>query len=243
MRRIKLVLDYVGTRYHGWQLQPGKDTVQKRLEEALSSLCKEEIHVVASGRTDSGVHAVGQVVHFDTNTAYELVAYVRGTNNYLPDNIRVLKAEEVPDDFHARFSAKRKTYVYVMYEGKEERAIYANRAIRIDKIDTKKMEEACKYLLGEHDFASFMSTGSDVKTTTRTVYRAELIQKDGTYEFYVCANGFLYNMVRKIVASLLRVGTGKMSVEEFKARVDFPDINSLPYVAPASGLYLLSVEY
>lgn len=243
MRRIKLVLDYVGTRYHGWQLQPGKDTVQKRVEDALSTLCKEEIHVVASGRTDSGVHAIGQVVHFDTNTSYDLVAYVRGTNNYLPDNIRVLFATQVDESFHARFSAKKKTYVYVMYEGKEERAIFANRAIRIGGIDTKKIDEACKLLLGEHDFASFMSTGSDVKSTVRTVHRAELIKKDGTYEFYICANGFLYNMVRKIVAALLRVGSGKMSVSEFEERLNNPDITSLPYVAPACGLYLLDVEY
>lgn len=243
MRRIKLVLDYVGTRYHGWQLQPGKDTVQKRLEDALSELCKEEIHVVASGRTDSGVHALGQVVHFDTNTQYGLVAYVRGTNNYLPDSIKVLDAQEVDEQFHARFSAKKKTYVYVMYQGKEERAIYSNRAVRIDEIDTKAIDEACKYLLGSHDFTSFMSTGSDVKGTVREVYRAEFVKKEERYEFYICANGFLYNMVRKIVASLIRVGTGKMSVEEFREKIENPDINSLPYVAPACGLYLLNVEY
>ncbi len=243
MRRIKLIIDYIGTRYHGWQVQPGKDTVQKRLEEALSLLCKEEIAVVASGRTDSGVHAIGQVVHFDTSTEYGLVAYVRGVNNYLPDSIRVLSAEVVEESFHARFSAKQKTYVYVMYQSKEERSIYANRAVRIDEIDVKAMREACSYLLGEHDFASFMSTGSDVKSTVRTVHRAELVKKDDLYEFYICANGFLYNMVRKIVASLLRVGVGKMSVEEFKEKLNKPDITSLPYVAPAEGLYLLNVEY
>jgi tRNA pseudouridine38-40 synthase len=190
MRRIKLVLDYVGTRYHGWQLQPGKDTVQKRLEDALSELCKEEIHVVASGRTDSGVHALGQVVHFDTNTQYGLVAYVRGTNNYLPDSIKVLDAQEVDEQFHARFSAKKKTYVYVMYQGKEERAIYSNRAVRIDEIDTKAIDEACKYLLGSHDFTSFMSTGSDVKGTVREVYRAEFVKKEERYEFLFVLTDF-----------------------------------------------------
>lgn len=243
MRRIQLVLDYVGTRYHGWQLQPGKDTVQKRLEDALSSLCNEDIHTVASGRTDSGVHAIGQVVHFDTDTNYELVAYVRGVNNYLPDTIRVLSAKEVDENFHARFSATKKTYLYLMYQSKQERAVYANRALRIDQIDENAVNKACKELLGEHDFTSFMSAGSSVKTTIRTVYRAELIKKGETYEFYICANGFLYNMVRKIVASLLRVGSGKMSVEEFKEKIDKPCITSLPYVASAHGLYLLNVEY
>ncbi len=243
MRRIKLVIDYVGSHFHGWQLQPGKDTVQKRLEEALGKLCKEEVHTVASGRTDSGVHAMAQVVHFDTDTQYDLVAYVRGTNNYLPDSIRVLSASVESEDFHARFSAKRKTYMYLMYKNREERAIYSKRAVRIDEIDTEAIKKACSYLVGEHDFASFMSTGSDVKTTVRTVYFARLEQEGDLYKFYVCANGFLYNMVRKIVAALLRVGTGKMSVEEFVSRLDSPDVMSLPYVAPACGLYLLDVEY
>ena len=243
MRRIKLTLDYVGVRYHGWQIQPGKDTVQKRLEDALSKLCNEEIHTVASGRTDSGVHALGQVVHFDTNTDYSLVAYIRGTNNHLPPSIRVLKAEEVTEDFHARFSAKKKTYMYLMYKGKEERAVYSERAIRIDEIDTKAIKKACEYLVGEHDFTSFKSTGSDIKTTVRTVYEARWEEDENECKFFVSANGFLYNMVRKIVAALLRVGLGKMSVEEFRSKLDNPDILSLPFVAPADGLYLVSAEY
>lgn len=241
--RIKLTLDYVGSRYHGWQLQPGKDTVQKRLEDALSKLCGEEIHVVASGRTDSGVHAFGQVVHFDTTTSYDIVAYHRGTNNYLPASIRVLKAEQVSDEFHARFSAKQKTYMYLMYESAQERAVYSERATRVDTLDISAIEKACKYLIGEHDFSSFMSTGSDIKTTLRTIYDARIEKQGNEYKFFVTANGFLYNMVRKIVAGLIRVGTGKMSVEDFAKKVENPDILSLPFVAPADGLYLVSVEY
>ena len=241
--RIKLTLDYVGSRYHGWQLQPGKDTVQKRLEDALTKLCGEEIHVVASGRTDSGVHAFGQVVHFDTTTSYDIVAYHRGTNNYLPSTIRVLKAEQVSDEFHARFSAKQKTYMYLMYESKIERAVYSERATRVDTLDLDAIEKACKYLIGEHDFSSFMSTGSDIKTTVRTITDAKIEKQGNEYKFFVTANGFLYNMVRKIVAGLIRVGTGKMSVEDFAKKVENPDILSLPFVSPADGLYLVSVEY
>lgn len=241
--RIKLTLDYIGSRYHGWQLQPGKDTVQKRLEDALSKLCGEEIHVVASGRTDSGVHAFGQVVHFDTTTSYDIVAYHRGTNNYLPASIRVLKAEQVSDEFHARFSAKQKTYMYLMYESAQERAVYSERATRVDTLDIDAIEKACKYLIGEHDFSSFMSTGSDIKTTVRTITNAKIEKQGNEYKFFVTANGFLYNMVRKIVAGLIRVGTGKMSVEDFAKKVENPDILSLPFVAPADGLYLVSVEY
>ena len=241
--RIKLTLDYIGSHYHGWQLQPGKDTVQKRLEDALSKLCGEEIHVVASGRTDSGVHAFGQVVHFDTTTSYDIVAYHRGTNNYLPDSIRVLKAEQVSDEFHARFNAKQKTYMYLMYESTQERAVYSERATRVDTLDVDAIEKACKYLIGEHDFSSFMSTGSDIKTTVRTITNAKIEKQGNEYKFFVTANGFLYNMVRKIVAGLIRVGTGKMSVEDFAKKVENPDILSLPFVAPADGLYLVSVEY
>lgn len=243
MRRIKLTLDYVGSRYHGWQIQPGKDTVQKRLEDALSTLCGEEIHTVSSGRTDSGVHALGQVVHFDTNTNYDIVAYVRGTNNHLPATIRVLKAEEVEQSFHARFDAKQKTYMYLMFESDMDRAVYSERATRVGKLDLDKIEKACKCLIGEHDFCSFMSTGSDIKTTVRTITEARIEKQNGEYKFFVTANGFLYNMVRKIVAALIRVGTGKMSVEEFKDKVENPNILSLPFVAPPDGLYLVSVEY
>ena len=133
--------------------------------------------------------------------------------------------------------------MYLMYESAQERAVYSERATRVDTLDIDAIEKACKYLIGEHDFSSFMSTGSDIKTTVRTITNAKIEKQGNEYKFFVTANGFLYNMVRKIVAGLIRVGTGKMSVEDFAKKVENPDILSLPFVAPADGLYLVSVEY
>lgn len=248
MRRIKLVLDYIGTRFSGWQIQVGKDTVQARVEKALSSLTGEEVSVIASGRTDSGVHAIGQVLHFDTNTEFDTVAYVRGANNYLPDDIRVLSAEVVDSDFHARFNAVKKTYVYRVYVSSEERAIYLNRAVRVNApLDVDAMEKCCRALVGEHDFTSFMSSGSCVKTTVRTIYDASVVEREGLfgkeYLFSFTANGFLYNMVRKMSALLIKAGQGKASACDVADLLENPSKTGLTLVAPACGLYLMSVEY
>ena len=244
MRRIKLVLDYLGTRFCGWQIQPGKDTVQQRLETALEKLTGEKISVVASGRTDSGVHAMAQTVHFDTQTDFDLVAYVRGTNNYLPEDIRVLKAQEVSDRFHARFDAVKKTYMYRLYVADEDRAIYHNKAVRVNtELDLDAINSACKLLEGEHDFTSFMSCGSEVKSTVRTIFEAKAEKINGEYYFFFTANGFLYNMVRKMSACLIRIGQGKMQVDEISKHLLNPSKTALTLVAPACGLYLYSVEY
>lgn len=244
MRRIKLTLDYVGTRFSGWQCQPKKDTVQQRVENALSQLTGEQITVIASGRTDTGVHAMAQVVHFDTNTQYDTVAYVRGANNFLPPDIRILKAEIVDETFHARFSAKSKTYMYLCYISAEKKAIYSNRAVCIkDRLDEDAIAKTCKILEGTHDFTSFMSCGSEVKTTIRTIEQARFEKVDDEYRFYFTANGFLYNMVRKIMACIMRVGSGKMTVEQVQYALDNPSKTALTLVAPAEGLYLVNVDY
>ena len=248
MRRIKLVLDYNGTRFSGWQIQVGKDTVQARVEKALSLLTGEEISVIASGRTDAGVHALGQVLHFDTNTEFDTIAYVRGANNYLPDDIRVLSAEVVDSEFHARFNAVKKTYIYRVYESNEERAIYLNRAVRVNApLDIKAMQKCCDALVGEHDFTSFMSSGSCVKTTVRTIYEASVVEREGLfgkeYIFTFTANGFLYNMVRKMSAMLIKAGQGKANDSDVSYQLENPSKTGLTLVAPACGLYLKNVEY
>ncbi len=245
MRRIRFVCDYVGTRFSGWQRQADKDTVQQRIEEALQKLTGEEkINVVASGRTDAGVHALAQVAHFDTETQFDEIAYVRGTNNYLPPDIRILSAQETDESFHARFSAVRKTYCYRCYVATEERAIYHNRAHRVrGKLDVESIRAAADILQGKHDFASFMSTGSEVKTTVRTLFAIKIERVGEELFFYLTADGFLYNMVRKIVAFLLDVGSGKKTVDDAANALEHPDVRSLTAVAPACGLYLVSVEY
>ena len=248
MRRIKLVLDYTGTRFSGWQIQIGKDTVQARIEKALFLLTGEKVSVIASGRTDAGVHALAQVIHFDTNTEFDTVAYVRGTNNYLPDDIRVLSAEVVASDFHARYGATKKTYIYRVYVSNEERAVYLNRATRVNApLSLTAMQNCCKVLIGEHDFTSFMSSGSSVKTTKRTIYDANIVEREGLfgkeYIFSFTANGFLYNMVRKMSAVLISVGQGKMDESDVTYQLENPSKTGLTLVAPACGLYLKEVEY
>ena len=245
MRRIKLTLDYIGTSYAGWQVQPGKDTIEARVEQALFRLTGEEIKVVASGRTDAGVHAIGQVAHFDTNTDFDLRAYLNGANVFLPPDIRITDAEVVSDTFHARFNAKRKTYEYRFYVSKVDRALWYNRAYRLPSFpDLAALNRVAKLFEGEHDFAAFMSSGSDVKTTVRTVYRAGFeVVDENSFVFEISANGFLYNMVRKIVGALVRVSEGKLTIDDVICALSNPADASLPYVAPACGLYLKSVEY
>lgn len=248
MRRIKLVIEYNGTRFSGWQFQIGKDTVQARVEKALSSLTGEQVSVIASGRTDAGVHALGQVVHFDTNTEFDTVAYVRGANNYLPEDIRVISASVENNDFHARYDAIKKTYIYRVYVSAEERAIYLNRATRVnEELSLDAMQKCCDVLVGEHDFTSFMSSGSSVKTTVRTIYEASVQEREGLfgkeYIFSFTANGFLYNMVRKMSAVLIKAGQGKMDERDVMRQIENPSKTGLTLVAPACGLYLKSVEY
>ncbi len=245
MRRIRLTLDYIGTSYAGWQIQPGKDTIEGRVEQALFRLTGEEIKVVASGRTDAGVHALEQVAHFDTGTDFDLRAYTNGINVFLPPDIRVTDARVVPDTFHARFDAKRKTYEYRFYVSKVDRAVLYNRAHRLQSMpDLTALNEAAALFVGEHDFAAFMSSGSDVKTTVRTVYSALFAaQSESEFTFEVSANGFLYNMVRKMVGALIKISENKLTSADISRALADPASTNLPYVAPACGLYLKRVEY
>ena len=211
MRRIKITLDYIGTAYDGWQRQPDRDTVQKCVEEAIFSLSGERVSVVASGRTDAGVHALGQVAHFDVNAAIPAKNYMTGVNHFLPPDIRILSAEEAPDDFHARFSAHEKTYTYCIYESRFDRACYFNRAARVEqKLDLKNMKTAAEAFCGTHDFTSFCSAGADTTTFTRTIKDIRITRSGGLVKISVTADGFLYNMVRRIAAVLVKAGKGQI---------------------------------
>ena len=238
--RVKLTIEYDGTNFNGWQFQPGLRTVQSELESAIYKLTGEETRVTASGRTDAGVHAIGQVAHFDTQKDLGS-KYVGALNYYLPPDIRVVEAENVSEEFHARFSAKNKTYVYVMYEAKVDSAILRNRAARVQGLDVPAMNEAASVFVGKNDFAAFMSTGSETLTTVRTVTAASVKRDNGLIIFTVSADGFLYNMVRKMAAALIEVGKGKMDTCMLKSLLS-PDATFTP-VAPPQGLYLYKVEY
>ncbi len=244
MRRIKITLDYIGTAYDGWQRQPDRDTVQKRVEEAIFSLSGERVSVVASGRTDAGVHALGQVAHFDVNAAIPAKNYMTGVNHFLPPDIRILSAEEASEDFHARFSAHEKTYTYCIYESRFDRACYFNRAARVEqKLDLKNMKTAAEAFCGTHDFTSFCSAGADTTTFTRTIKDIRVTRSGGLVKIYVTADGFLYNMVRRIAAVLVKAGKGQIDKAGAEKLINAADNKVAKDVMPACGLYLKSVKY
>lgn len=244
MRRIKLTIGYIGTAYSGWQRQPDQDTVQKRIEDAIYALTKERVSVQGSGRTDAGVHALGQVAHFDTDATIPLKNFVTGVNHFLPSDIRVENAEEVDESFHARFNATSKTYCYLLYESDREKAVYLNRAVQVkQKLSLKKMRDCAVAFLGEHDFTSFMSTGADTTGAVRTITELKVERADGLVRISVSANGFLYNMVRLIVGVLVRAGKGEIDCNGVKRLIELKSKDAVREVMPACGLYLKRVEY
>lgn len=242
--RIKIVLDYVGSAYSGWQRQPDMDTVQGRVEDAIFSLTGERTAVTGSGRTDAGVHALFQPAHFDTNATFPLDRFVTGLNHFLPPDIRVKSAEVADARFHAIKDATEKTYEYLMYRADAESAIHYGRAHRIlPDTDIERMSAAAKLFVGKKDFAAFCASGSSAKTTVRTVKDAAISERNGFVIFSVTADGFLYNMVRIMVACLLAVGRGKMDEADIEKFIEGKDRTAFCELAPAGGLYLVDVKY
>ncbi len=240
--RYKLTLQYDGGRYHGWQKQPHERmTVQAAVEDAVSRVTGAPTVVTASGRTDEGVHALGQVAHFDSDKPLPTVRYVAAINHWLPCDIRVTACEVAPDSFDARKSAKRKTYAYRMYVGETENPLRRTRETFIGNADVKKMDEAARLFVGAHDFRAFMSSGSSAKTTVREIYAAGVTEENGSVVFRVTGNGFLYNTVRIMAGALIRIGRGGKS--EIENALGSGDRRLVPDIAPPEGLYLESVEY
>lgn len=238
---IKITLMYDGTDYCGWQIQPQLVSIQGEVQAAIKKLCGEDTSVIGSGRTDAGAHALGQTASFKLSKPFDINRIVPGLNFYLPPTIRVIKAEPESDDFNARFCAKNKTYLYVLYDAKVDNPIFRHKALRVYNLDYQKMKMAAKLFEGTYDFSAFMSSGSEVKTTIRTAYKCELHQKDGFYILEINANGFLYNMVRKIMGFLISIGKGKNTPQKIKELLE--NGGSTKEIAPAYALYLKSVEY
>ena len=244
MRKIKLTLEYEGTRYAGWQIQKSADTIQERVEDALERVLREKVRVHAAGRTDAGVHALGQVAHFQTRSSLPRENIRNGANTYLPSDIVILRAGEVLPDFHARYKAKGKNYRYLVYRRKEPSPFRVDRAYHFPlPLDTEKMERAARHLKGRHDFNAFAASGSSVKNTVRTLSRIGISEKGELLTFELAADGFLYKMIRNIVGTLLEVGKGKIPPEELKNILNSRDRKLAGPTAPAAGLYLLKVIY
>lgn len=246
MTHYKLTLAYDGTKFAGYQVQPEQRTVQGVLEKALSKMAKAPVHVDGSGRTDSGVHALGQVISFDFPGNIPEPNMVMGLNSMMPLDILIKKAEIVDADFHARYSAKGKRYMYKVALGKYTdpfKRLYTGHYPY--RVDPERIQVALKDLIGTHDFTSFAASGGVIKDKVRTIYDATCTYDAGNHElvleFY--GNGFLYNMVRILVATSLEIGNGRRDLHDFKRLIEVRDRQQARGTAPASGLYLKEVYY
>ena len=244
MRNVKLIMEYDGSCYAGWQRQENAMTVQQQLEEALEKLCGEPIQVTGSGRTDSGVHARGQTANFMTSSTIPPDRFSFALNSVLPYDIRVSRSEEVSMDFHAQFSATGRKYRYSMIINPHGTAIgrqYYHHII--PPLDVQVMKKAATDFIGTHDYAAFMAAGSPVKSTIRTIYKSEIVQEDSLLHFMVIANGFLYNMVRIMAGTLIDMGKGKIEPEGIPKILASRNREKAGFTAPANGLTLEEVYY
>jgi len=245
MRNIKLTIEYDGKSFNGWQKQPNKLNIQGEIEQVISSITGEEkIELNASGRTDAGVHALGQVANFKTNSNIPIEKIAIAINSRLKKSIVIKKAEEVDDRFHSRYNCKRKTYRYIINNSNNGTAIYRNLEYYVpQKLDVLKMQEAVKYFEGEHDFKGFKASGTSSKSSVRIIYDAKVKQENDKVYIELTGNGFLYNMVRIIAGTLVDVGLGKTNVEDMGEILSSKDRSRAGKTLPPQGLFLVKVEY
>ena len=244
MKRILLTVEYDGTNYAGWQRQINGLAVQQVLEEALHKATKERIVVTGASRTDAGVHALGQAVHFDTESRIPPEKYPFVLNTMLPRDVRVHSGREVPEGFHARFMTCGKRYTYRIVNSRHASAIRRNTHVHVPlPLDLRPMQEAARQLLGTHDYAAFQAAGGTAKTTIRTITKAELVQFGDEIILTVEGDAFLYNMVRIIAGTLIEIGLGRRTLNAFTEAYETLDRLSLGVTAPPQGLELTKVYY
>lgn len=244
VQRIALGIEYNGHAYAGWQFQAGKPTVQAVLQRALAVIADQEIIVHCAGRTDSGVHAIEQVVHFDTTVSRPLQSWVRGANTYLPADVRVVWAQLVDTRFHARFQAIARCYRYVILNRRVHSALLQGQATWVHQdLDAERMHSAAQALLGEHDFSSFRAQSCQSVSPKRHMYFIDVYRQQDQVIIDICANAFLHHMVRNIVGSLIEVGTGKHDAGWLANLLALKDRNQAAMTAAPDGLHLLAVYY
>ncbi|EDO57088.1 tRNA pseudouridine(38-40) synthase TruA [Clostridium sp. L2-50] len=244
MKRVKLVVAYDGTNYHGWQVQDNGITIEEVLNRTISELVQEDIKVIGASRTDAGVHACGNVAVFDTESRIPGDKFSFALNQRLPDDIRIQESCEVDADFHPRYADTVKTYEYNILNRRFEmpsKRLYA--AFCYYPMDIERMNQAAAYLVGEHDFKSFCSAGAQVQTTVRTIYAVNVTKEDDMVHIRITGNGFLYNMVRIIAGTLMQVGTGLMEPERVKEILEARDRSKAGPTAVAKGLTLVEIRY
>jgi tRNA pseudouridine38-40 synthase len=244
MKNIKIVLEFDGKNYKGWQRQKNGITVQQVLEEAVESLTKEKISIIGSSRTDSGVHAKEYVANFLTSSSIPGDKFYAAINAKLPEDIVIINSEEVDLNFNARYCSLGKTYCYTILNRKLPPALYRDYVYHVrEKVDCRKMKAATKYFLGKHDFSAFKSTGSSAKTSVRTINELNIEVSGDIIKIYINGDGFLYNMVRIIVGTLLQVGLNKTAPEMVEEIINSKDRRKSGKCVPAKGLCLEKVYY
>lgn len=244
MRNIKLTIEYDGTNYAGWQKQNNAKTIQETIEKALSKILKADVSITGSSRTDSGVHARGMVANFITDAKIPADRFREAINTKLPDDIAIVKSEEVEEEFHSRYCSEGKTYCYTLINRYEKAALFKNYMYQVkDKLDLKAMEECCKLFIGKHDFKAFRTTGSSVKTSERTISDLHIENEGEFIKIYVTADGFLYNMVRIIVGTLIEVGLNKRTLDRVEKAINEGNREDAGYCVPPNGLILEKVYY
>lgn len=244
MHNLKLTIEYDGTAYHGWQVQPGLPTIQGILQDTAKRISGEEVHIAGAGRTDAGVHALGQVANFRTGKELSPDIWQRAFNSLLPPDIVVRCAETVPNGFDARRSAKQKTYRYSILNAPHPSALDRHWLLHVPgPLELAPMEEAAVSLLGEHDFSAFRAANGDSPNQVRRVYQACFLSEGNRLQFVITGNGFLKHMIRIVVGTLLDVGRGRLAPGAFREVLASKDRQRAGRTAPAHGLCLMQVSY
>ena len=244
MRRIKLIVSYDGTNYSGFQIQPNAVTIEEELNKALSDLCGEEVKVIGASRTDAGVHALMNVAVFDTDMRMAADKFAYALNQRLPSDIIIQDSCEVPEDFHPRYASSIKTYEYRILNRKFPDPLLKNFTYTYYyELDVPAMNEAAGYFIGEHDFTSFSAVKAQVNTRVRTIYECSVTRNGDLITLRIRGNGFLYNMVRIIAGTLLKVGSHDLMPSDIHAILEAKDREAAGPTAPPQGLVLISIEY
>ncbi|PKK87720.1 MAG: tRNA pseudouridine(38-40) synthase TruA, partial [Candidatus Wallbacteria bacterium HGW-Wallbacteria-1] len=244
MKNIQIIISYRGTNYCGWQVQPNGVTIQEVIIKAIKELTGESVNLTGSGRTDAGVHALAQSANFFTAATIPPEVWYRALNTRLPADIRVISSRESSPDFHSRYNAKGKSYVYKILASPVASPFLADLAFHVTRtLDWAAMEEAAASFLGEHDFTTFMASGSSIKTTVRTITEISFSNNGDLWEMTFTGNGFLYNMVRIMAGTLYEVGYGRIKPGDINKIIADKDRSKAGITAPAHGLYLKEVYY
>ncbi len=245
MIRFFVQIEYDGSAYHGFQIQNNtKKTIQHYLNSALSKVANHKVTTICSGRTDAGVHAINQFIHFDTKSKRNIDSWVKGVNSYLPEDIKVKNFYRVDSDMHARFSAKSRSYVYVIKNCATPPALGAKNCLWVRKaLNVDKMNKAAKHLIGEKDFSAFRASGCQSNSPVREIFEANILKKGSYIFFKIKGNAFMLNMVRIIMGTLISVGTDKINITDFKEIIKQKRRKGAGKTISANGLYFLGPEY